>query len=47
MSSHDQTLVTCNPSCVHGSCMDTNMCACEEGYKGDSCNTTGENSLLL
>ena len=23
------------------------MCACEEGYEGDSCNIIGEDSLLL
>ena len=34
------TLVPCNPPCVHGSCVDTNMCACEKSYEGDSCNTT-------
>ena len=32
-------IVTCNPPCIHGSCVDTNMCACGEGYKGDTCDT--------
>ena len=35
-------VVSCDPSCVHGVCVDTNVCVCGEGYEGPICNTTGK-----
>ena len=38
-------LVICNPSCVNGACVDTNVCACGEGYEGDTCDTISNDTL--
>uniref|UniRef100_A0A1X7V5I7 EGF-like domain-containing protein n=1 Tax=Amphimedon queenslandica TaxID=400682 RepID=A0A1X7V5I7_AMPQE len=32
--------IICVPPCAHGACVDTNVCACGEGYEGTTCNIT-------
>ena len=30
-------IVKCTPSCVHGLCIEQNVCKCEQGYTGSNC----------
>ena len=38
-------LVICDPPCVHGACVSTNVCACGEGYEGSTCKVIGKRDL--
>ena len=41
MKVHYSFTVICNPPCVYGVCVAPNVCACGEGYEGDTCDTIG------
>lgn len=39
-------IVVCDPSCVHGACVDTNRCHCSYGYQGNNCDTPSQSSHI-
>lgn len=32
-------IATCSPSCVNGNCTGPNVCDCDAGWQGSTCNT--------
>ena len=34
-------LVICDPPCVYGACVSTDVCACGEDYEGSTCDSIG------